>query len=172
VTYHYQWIKNNEEIQGENTNVLRSGNFKKGDLIQVKVTPSDGKMEGKPFLSVPVKILNSPPVIQEVWIEPKMAYANDQLKVHVKSYDIDRDSIYYIYQWEKNGVVLTEERREVLERGRFKKGDSIVVTVTPDDGENQGISKKSELIKILNTPPIISTDFCGRRNLYLPSEGN
>jgi hypothetical protein len=155
VTYHYQWIKNNEEILGEDKNILKNGNFKKGDLIQVKIIPSDGKVEGEPFLSVPVKILNSPPVIQEVRIEPKMAYANDHLKVYIKSNDIDRDSIYYTYQWEKNGAVLTEEKGEVLERVRFKKGDSIAVTVTPNDGESQGISKKSEPITILNSPPII-----------------
>ena len=155
VTYYYQWMKNNEEISGEDKNILKSGNFKKGDLIQVRVTPSDGKVEGKPFLSVPVKILNSPPVIQEVRIEPKMAYANDHLKIYIKSNDIDRDSIYYTYQWGKNGAVLTEEKTEVLEKGRFKKGDSIAVTVTPNDGESQGISKKSEPITILNSPPII-----------------
>ena len=61
-------------------NTLKRGNFKKGDIIQVKVTPSDGKENGKPFLSTPVKILNSPPVIQEVWIEPKMPTAKDNLK--------------------------------------------------------------------------------------------
>jgi hypothetical protein len=155
VTYHYQWMKNNEEISGEEKNILKSGNFKKGDLIQIKVTPSDGKVDGKPFLSVPVKILNSPPVIQEVWIEPKIAYANDPLRVHVKNYDVDGDPIYYIYRWEKNGVVLTEEKKEVLEKGLFKKGDLIAVTVIPDDRETQGSSKKSEPITILNSPPII-----------------
>jgi len=155
VTYYYQWMKNDEEIVGENKSILKSGNFKKGDLIQTKVTPSDGKVEGKPFLSVPVKILNSTPVIQEVRIEPKMAYANDRLKVHIKSDDVDGDSIYYTYRWEKNGVVLAEERAEVLEGGRFKKGDSIAVTVTPDDRESQGSSKRSEPITILNSPPII-----------------
>jgi hypothetical protein len=155
VTYYYQWMRNDEEIVGENKSILKSGNFKKGDLIQVKVTPSDGKVEGSPFLSAPVKILNSPPVIQEVRIEPKMAYANDHLKVHIKSVDIDGDSIYYTYRWEKNGVVLTEEKTEVLEKGRFNKGDSIAVTVMPDDRESQGSSKRSEPIMILNSPPII-----------------
>jgi hypothetical protein len=155
VTYHYQWVKNDEEILAENKNILEIVNFRKGDLIRVKVTPSDGKKEGGTFLSDPVRILNSPPKIQELWIEPKMVYANDPIRVHVKGHDPDGDSIYYTYQWEKNGAVLTEEKGEVLEKGRFKKGDSITVIVTPDDGEASGKPKKSEAMIIANSPPII-----------------
>ena len=155
ITYQYQWIKNEEEIIGGNKNSLKDGNFKKGDLIRVRVTPSDGKVNGTPFLSAPVKILNSPPVIQEVWIEPKVAYVTDRLKANVKSSDPDGDFIYYTYQWEKNGVVLGEERAEILERGRFKKKDSITAIVTPDDREILGTPKKSEPLIISNSPPVI-----------------
>ena len=155
VTYRYQWIRNDEEIVGENKSTLKSGNFRKGDLIRVRVTPSNGKVDGKPFLSDPLKILNSPPKIEEVWIEPKMAFSRDNLKAYVKSFDADGDFVYYTYQWEKNGVVLNEERKEILERTRFKKGDSIRVTVTPDDRETPGSPKKSEPVIISNSPPII-----------------
>ena len=155
VTYQFQWIRNDEEITGENKNNLKSGTFKKGDLILARVTPSDGKVSGTPFLSAPVKILNSPPVIQEVWIEPKVAYVTERLKANVKSSDPDRDFIYYTYQWEKNGTLLTEERGEILERGQFKKGDTIAVLVTPDDRETLGTPKKSETLIISNSPPII-----------------
>jgi hypothetical protein len=155
ITYQYQWLRNDEERTGENKNTLKSGNFKKGDLIRVRVTPSDGKVNGTPFLSTPVKILNSPPVIQEVWIEPKVAYVTDRLKANVKSSDSDGDFIYYTYQWVKNGLILDEERGEYLERGRFKKGDSIAVIVIPDDREILGPFKKSEPLIISNSPPII-----------------
>jgi hypothetical protein len=155
ITYQYQWMRNNEEIVGANQSILKKGDFKKGDLIQVRVIPSDGKVNGIPFLSAPVRILNSPPVIQEVWIEPKVAYVTDRLKVNVKGFDLDGDFIYYAYQWEKNGVVLGDERGEFLERGQFKKGDSIVVIVTPDDRETLGTPKKSEPILISNSPPLI-----------------
>jgi hypothetical protein len=155
ITYQYQWLRNDEEIIGEKQNTLKKVNFKKGDLIRVRVTPSDGKVNGRPFLSAPVKVLNASPVIQEVWIEPKVAYVTDRLKANVKSSDLDGDFIYYTYQWEKNGGVLNEERGEFLERGRFKKGDSIAVIVTPDDREILGTSKKSEPLVISNSPPLI-----------------
>ena len=155
ISYQYQWIKNNEEMIDEKKSPLKGGVFKKGDLLQVRVTPSDGKVNGTPFLSPEVKILNSPPVIQEVGIEPKVAYVTDRLKANVKSSDSDGDFIYYTYQWEKNGVVLNEERGETLEEGRFKKGDSIVVILTPDDREIIGAPKKSDPLIISNSPPLI-----------------
>ena len=155
VAYRFQWVKNDDEMVGENNNMLRSGSFKKADMIQVKVTPSDGKTEGKPLLSAPVKILNSLPVIQEVRIEPRIAIARDDLKVSIESSDADRDFIYYIYKWEKNGAVLSEEGKGILERDRFKKGDRIAVTVIPDDRETIGTLKRSEAIVISNSPPVI-----------------
>ena len=106
-------------------------------------------------MSAPVKILNSPPVIREVWIEPKVAYVTDRLKANLKSLDLDGDFIYPTYQWEKNGTLLTEERGEILERGQFKKGDTIAVLVTPDDRETLGVPKKSETFIISNSPPTI-----------------
>lgn len=164
ITYRYQWIRNDEEILGENKHVLKDGHFKKGDLIRVKVTPSDGKDDGKPLSSDPARIVNSSPVIQEVRIEPRVAYANDNLTVFVKNSDIDGDEIHYIYQWEKNGVILTEEKKEFLEKGHFKKGDSLIVTVTPDDGEALGTPKRSEPATIFNSPPIFISSPSTRTN--------
>jgi hypothetical protein len=155
ITYQYQWLRNDKEIIGEKQNTLKKANFKKGDLIRVRVTPSDGKVNGTPFLSPSVRILNSPPILQEVWIEPKVAYVTDRLKANVKSSDPDGDFIYYTYQWGKNGTILNEERAEFLEKGQFKKGDSIAVIVTPDDRETLGTPKKSEPLIISNSPPLV-----------------
>jgi hypothetical protein len=96
-------------------------------------------------------------VIGEVWIEPKVAFVPDRLKANVKSSDVDGDFIYYTYRWEKNGVVLDDERGEILERGRFKREDSIAVSVIPDDRETQGSPKKSNAVIISNSPPIITS---------------
>jgi hypothetical protein len=155
ITYLYQWVKNDAEMVGENRNVLQKGTFRKGDILQVKVVPFDGKVEGKPFLSNPVKVLNSLPIIQEVKIEPKNASASEDLKAVVKGFDPDGDFIYYGYRWEKNGMIIPEEGKEILERNLIKKGDSIAVTVTPDDRDVTGVPKKSDVVVISNSPPII-----------------
>jgi hypothetical protein len=157
VVYRFQWIKNDEEIIGEDKEIFRDAHLKKGDVIRVKVTPSDGKADGETFLSSPVKIINSPPVIEEVRIEPEIAYANGDLKAFVKSFDADGDSVNFNYKWEKNRIVLSEENTDVLAQGRFKRGDSIAVTVVPDDGEILGVPKKSKPIMIVNSPPIITS---------------
>jgi len=155
VTYRYQWLKNDEEIRSENRNFLKSVSFNKHDQIRVRVTPSDGKADGPPFLSSSVVILNGPPEVQEAWIEPRRATAGDDLRAHAKGFDPDGDFVYYSYRWEKNGEVLPEEKKPVLEKGRFKKGDSISVVVIPDDRETEGSPKRSEPIVISNSPPII-----------------
>ena len=145
ITYTYQWIKNGGEILGTKENILKRDNFKKGDLILCKVTPFDGKAEGKPILSPEVKILNSPPVIQKVWIEPRPAYVTtENLRAHVKAYDADGDSIYYDYRWERKGETISGNRSEILERVQFEKGDVIRVFVTPDDREALGRTEDAD----------------------------
>jgi len=170
VTYRYQWMRNDEEMVGEDSYILKSGKFHKGDLIRVVVAPHDGKVEGKSVSSAPRRIMNTPPIIQEVRIEPKLASRRDPLKVHVKGFDADGDSVYYIYRWERNGAVLKEEEKEILDQSRFEKGDSITVIVTPDDRESLGTPKKSESVLISNSPPIIisspPTSIEGTRYLY------
>lgn len=155
VVFQYQWLKNNQELIGENKSSLKMAHFKKGDFIRVKVIPSDGKEEGKPFFSESIKVLNSPPLIEKVHIEPREAYITSDLKASVKATDPDGDFIYYSYQWEKNGEPILEEKEEVLKNGQFKKGDAITVIVTPDDQESFGKSVKSDPVIILNSPPLI-----------------
>ena len=157
ITYEVQWMINDREISGGDGSSLRSGSFKKGDSIRVKVTPSDGKTRGQPFLSPVVRINNSLPVIEKVWIEPRVVRVQDQLKVFVESSDKDKDFVYYTYQWEKNGAILSEEKGETLESGQFKKGDSLSVVVVADDREASGAPKRSDPVVVSNSAPMITS---------------
>jgi hypothetical protein len=155
ITYRCEWLKNDEEISGEDKNVLGKARFKKGDIIRAKVSPSDGKAEGQAVLSPPVRILNSAPMIREIWVEPKVARATDVLTARVNATDADRDFIYFEFTWEKNGGVLADERSDHLKAGTYRKGDLVAVSATPDDRDVHGAPKKSDPIRILNSPPVI-----------------
>ena len=169
ITYEYQWLRNDEEISGENKSVLATAGFRKGDFFRVKVVADDGKEKGQPFLSPAVRMVNSPPVIQEVRVEPSVLHVQDHPKVSVKGEDKDGDSVYYTYQWEINGNPVPEERGEKLERAPLKKGDLITVLVTPDDRETLGTPKKSGPVRVDNSPPVIvsSPPTSPEGNIYL-----
>jgi hypothetical protein len=157
ITYEYQWLKNDKEIFGENRSILARGSYRKGDVLRVRVVASNGKDKGPPFLTAPLQVLNSPPLIQEVWIEPRVLHTNDHPKGFAKATDKDGDSVYFAYQWEVNGTASPEERGEVLEHGSLKKGDTITVVVTPDDRETLGAPRKSDPVLVVNSPPVITS---------------
>ncbi len=157
VTYRYRWFRNDEEISGEDGSTLKCENFKKGDVIRVRVIPSDGKVDGEAFLSGPVKIHNMPPIVEEVRVERRFLKSGSQLRAVVKGSDPDGDSIHYLYRWEKNGSVLSEGDAGTLEGTPLNKGDSVTVTVTPSDGEASGKPKKSGTVIVANSPPAIVT---------------
>ncbi len=169
ISYDYQWLKNDQEIAGENKCFLAKGTFRKGDFFRVRVVASDGKKRGQTFLSPAVQVMNSRPVLQEVSIGPTVAHTNDHLKVSARGFDKDGDSIYYAYQWEINGSSALEERGETLERTPLKKGDTVAVLVTPDDRETLGVPKRSEPVPIVNSPPVIvsSPPASPEGNIYL-----
>ncbi len=102
-----------------------------------------------------MKIVNRPPVVEEVRVERKLADASSELKAIVKGSDPDGDSILYSYKWEKNDIVISEGDAGAVEASRFGKGDAVTVTVTPTDGEASGKPKKSGKVIIGNNPPII-----------------
>ncbi|MDF1580790.1 MAG: putative Ig domain-containing protein [Desulfuromonadales bacterium] len=62
VTYHVQWLRNNEPVDGDFEELDTTG-FSKGDLIALVVTPTDGEQEGEPGKSLPLLLHNRPPEI-------------------------------------------------------------------------------------------------------------
>ena len=61
VTLSYKWLRNDKEIPGANADTLDTKDFRKGDVLAVLVTPSDGKSANAPKAGLPVRIQNLPP---------------------------------------------------------------------------------------------------------------
>jgi len=93
IVFSYNWIKNGQEIENENSSVLTSENFKRGDSIQCAVIPSDREAEGKAVTTPPIVIANSPPVITS---PPPSGVVREHVFIHkVVADDADEDELVF-----------------------------------------------------------------------------
>lgn len=158
-----QWYLNDEPLPGENAPELRRGLFTKGDRVAVKAV-ADG-VEA----SASVTIGNSPPRVTSVPFSPQALYAGVDLTVTPAAADADGDPIGLRYAWTINGEG-TPENSPTLKGDLFRRGDSIVVTVTPYDNEGEGEAFKGEPIIVPNARPAFLTtppqEFTGTTYVY------
>jgi hypothetical protein len=122
-----------------------------------QVTPSDSKMQGKEASSGPARARNSAPTVKSVSIEPELPRKNSTLKARIEASDPDGDTIFFSYQWVKNGDELIGETSETLVGPTLKKGDKIVLHVSPYDMAGTGEEAISQEIVILNSAPVITS---------------
>jgi len=96
-------------------------------------------------------VRNSPPEIRGVRFVPGDAKTGAGLGVEADGYDADGDAVRFEIAWRRNGEPAGEGSRM---DGPVKRGDRVVVTITPFDGKVRG--KGAELSReIRNTPPVI-----------------
>ncbi len=96
-------------------------------------------------------VRNSPPEIRGVRFVPGDAKAGTGLGVEAEGFDADGDAVRFEIAWRRNGEPAGNGNRM---EGPLKRGDRVVVTITPFDGKARG--RGAELSReIRNTPPVI-----------------
>ena len=148
VNYSYQWSKDNVDISGATgatLNMATAGNGGKGDAIRVRVVANDGLDDSAPVTSSPVTVLNTIPVAS-VSIDDTTPGSNDVITATATSSDLDGDTVTLTYVWRVNNVVrqttsnsssLTDTF-DLSEPNHGNTSDAVTVTVTPNDGEQNG----------------------------------
>jgi cysteine-rich repeat protein len=131
---------------------LASG-FTGGDLVTCTVTPSDGADDGTP-ISASITIANTVPSISSVSISPVTPTASDVLSCSYTGFaDADGDPDHSSYEWSSGGVSLGSG---ATLGGVFRAGDTVVCTVTPDDGHDEGTTVSAS-VTVQNTAPTVSS---------------
>ncbi|HTN42557.1 MAG TPA: putative Ig domain-containing protein [Nitrospiria bacterium] len=97
----------------------------------------------------------SSPEIGSLELSPQPFYANNALTVIVKGRNAGGVKPQYAFQWQKNGEPIESATEATLPSGLFKKGDTITVTVTREDGQNQEGSVTSDPVTVQNSEPVI-----------------
>jgi len=98
-----------------------------------------------------VAVRNASPEIRGVQFVGGDGRPGNTLGVVAEGYDADGDPVQLEIAWRKNGQPAGTGNRLTAP---VKRGDKVIVTVTPFDGKDRGISATLSR-EILNTPPAI-----------------
>lgn len=123
----------------------------------IDVPPADSKLQGKEASSESARIVNSPPKVTGITIDPELPRKGSALKARIEASDAEGDTIAFSYQWIKNGEELMGEISETLRDPTLRKGDRISLRVTPYDMKSTGDEVISQEIVILNSAPVITS---------------
>ncbi len=123
--------------------------LRQGTVIQVEVTPFDGKDYGIPVLSNPITISSSPPKVENVSILPTIPTAADNLKLSYQYTNFDGLSDQSKIFWYRNGVQATEFNNvKQISFVNISSGQKWFAIVTPSNGIISGTSVKSNAVLI------------------------
>jgi hypothetical protein len=105
---------------------------------------------------------NHPPIAENLTLSPVIHWSNCSLTLTYDYYDEDSHSEdgTEIRWYKKNESVFilepTYNDTDVIPASSLEVGDQWYVNVTPKDGELFGETNTSDIITILNTPPVVS----------------
>lgn len=120
-----------------------------GDVIFVTVTPNDGSVDGEPVVSAEVTVVNAPPTISTLRIEPEPLYGNNVASAVVEVSDSDGDDVETRFAWSVNGTEVATSA--TLVPTWFTKGDTVSLAVTADDGADT--TTETVEVTVQNRPP-------------------
>ena len=150
------WYADGSEVLEDQTCTAAAGLFVKHQQVQVRVTPNDGYVDGEPLETGVVTILNSPPALSTVVLDPTEAHEDTTLTCLPSGWsDADGDAESYLYSWQVEGSEVATGT--TVDGASFDRGDEVVCVVTPHDGEDAGIPVSSAAVEVENTPPSIGS---------------
>lgn len=101
-----------------------------------------------------IQEINTPPKITTINVIPNTPIVGDQIKVEVQTYDREGDEVTLDYQWFKDNTLLSEGSNVLTVSKNFRRGDKIILKVTPFDGKTKGFPLEM-VITISNAIPQI-----------------
>jgi hypothetical protein len=156
VRIRYEWRVDGTPQSESGASLHVAGETGKSALIEVTATVTDSHDESSQA-SASARIGNLPPILQGVVLEPLgEVTAGHDVVATPRAMDPDGDELDFHYRWDVNGRTV-ETESAVLEATRFKRGDSIVLTVSASDGQDESDPIRSDPIQVVNSPPRVTS---------------
>jgi len=148
----YQWTLGHGWMDGGPS--LHVHDVAKGTPIEVRVIPTDGKIDGRPG-TASASVGNQLPVLLGIAIQPPgdVTVEHDVMAIP-RAMDPDGDALEYEFSWWVNGRRV-DDADAVLPRSEFTRGDEISLAVVASDGTDESAPIESQPIAVRNAPPKI-----------------
>ena len=154
----YQWTING--APSSETSDILSSPFVVGSEITCTATANDDRIDGNSE-TASITIRNALPVVDAVVLDSGPVYTNDTLTAATSLSDSDSgQTISATYDWhvvdasDGGASSLVQSGAEAtLDGSLFDKDDAVYVTVTPNDGVEDGVSVMSETVTVSNSEP-------------------
>ncbi len=100
---------------------------------------------------------NRPPVIKSARILNSPLLLTRPVEVQIEAEDPEREPISFHYRWYLDNVLLAGQTSSTLPTEQLKRGQSVVVEITPADGTQKGEAYRTASVVVANTPPSITS---------------
>ncbi len=149
----YHWERNGRAVYEAGAE-LPAGATRKGDVLKLTVTASDGEAAGE-ARHAEARVGNQAPLLRSVKIQPERdVKAGMNLSAVVDAEDPDGDRLRIEYVWRVNGRVAARGEPN-LPTTEFKRGDEIQLAVVAHDDTDESRKLESAPVRLSNASPEI-----------------
>ncbi len=141
------WYIDGDRLEGHSGAVLPAGTARKGQKVEVVA------QSGAEKAAASVVIANTPPRITAVSFSDPAVHRGVGIEVSPRAEDADGDPVRFDVRWVVNGEEVPFVDGPFLPGDHFRRGDRILVEVTPFDGEEHGPPFRGAELEIPNAPP-------------------
>lgn len=151
----YRWrIDGTPQRWGEES--LELAGVRKGAVVEVEVTASDGSLRSDPARAE-VSVIDRPPALTALTVDPPEEVApGSPVKAQADASDPDGDRVRFEYRWLVNGEA-SAERGDVFVAEDLQQGDTIQVEVRAGDGTSWTRPKRSAPVRVGSAHPEITS---------------
>jgi len=139
----FLWEVNGKGVEAPG-DTIEKGMFRKGDVVRVRALSGDIGSEAS------VEVVNTPPSLVSVRINPAEPRAGMDLSAEVEGYDADGDPLRYDFLWSVNGLSFYGD---VLSGSNLSRGDAVTLRVRAFDGEDESEPLEVSGSSAGNSPP-------------------
>lgn len=154
LTLSVSWVVNGVAVDSTGDTLDGAVHFDKGDVISASVTASDGDDVSSSMSLGPITVINSLPSVSSVGVSPAEARAESAVECLITgALDADGDEVTVHISWTVDGTEVGTG--PTISEG-FSKGDNLVCTATPHDGEGPGEPAWAS-VWVVNSPPSLES---------------